>query len=130
MTSRTAACPNCSAPITYRWSSSVQTVCEHCRSIVVRTDVDLKAVGQVADLPPDPSPIQLHSEGRYQDKAFVVAGRILYQYEQGTWNEWHIVLDGGLDGWLSDAQNDFAVSFKTEMPRLPGEVDAALGRAF
>lgn len=127
MTGRTASCPNCGAPIAYTWSSSVQTVCAHCRSIVVRTDVDLKRVGLVADLPPDASPIQLGTEGRYRDKAFVVAGRIAYRYDQGAWNEWRIVLDGGVDGWLSDAQNDFAVSFRVDAERLPAMSDTMLG---
>jgi hypothetical protein len=127
MTTRTASCPNCGAPITYKWSSSVQTVCEHCRSIVVRTDVDLKNVGVVADLPPDASPIQLNTEGRYRDKPFVVAGRIAYQWEQGAWNEWHIVLEGGADGWLSDAQNEFAVSFRVDAAKLPTVYEAPLG---
>jgi hypothetical protein len=130
MTSRAASCPNCGAPIEYRWSSSVQTVCSYCQSVVVRTDVDLKKVGVVADLPPDASPIQLQTEGQFEGRPFVVAGRILYQYEQGTWNEWHIVLDGGIDGWLSDAQNEFAVSFRTEMPKLPTPEQATLGRSF
>jgi uncharacterized protein DUF4178 len=130
MTSRTASCPNCGAPIEYRWSSSVQTVCEHCRSVVVRTDVDVQKVGMVADLPLDGSPIQLLTEGTYGDKHFIVAGRIIYQYEQGTWNEWHIVLDGGADGWLSDAQNELAVSFRVAMPHLPKPQQAPLGRPF
>ncbi len=130
MTTRDASCPNCGAPIVYRWSSSVQTVCEHCRSVVVRTDVDLKKVGVVADLPIDASPIQLSTEGLFGDKHFVVAGRILYQYEQGTWNEWHIVLDGGIDGWLSDAQNEFAVSFPVTTPKLPTPNQAPLGKTF
>jgi hypothetical protein len=114
----------------FRWSSSVQTVCEHCRSVLVRTDVDLKKVGLVADLPVDASPIQLLTEGHYGEKAFVVAGRILYQYDQGTWNEWRIVLDGGVDGWLSDAQNEFAVSFRVEAPGLPAQERAPLGSSF
>lgn len=130
MVDRSARCPNCGAPLVYRWSSSVQTVCEHCRSVVVRTDVDLQKVGVVADLPLDGSPIQLATEGQYGDKHFVVAGRIMYQYEQGTWNEWRIVLDGGADGWLSDAQNELAVSFRVEMPRLPPPAQATLGRSF
>ena len=108
----------------------MQTVCEHCRSVVVRTDVDLKKVGVVADLPLEGSPIQLLTEGHYGDKNFIVAGRILYQYEQGTWNEWHIVLDGGIDGWLSDAQNEFAISFPVAKPKLPSEKQAALGKSF
>jgi len=52
MSQPTGTCPNCGANIVFRWSSSVQTVCEYCKSILVRTDVDLKKVGQVADLPP------------------------------------------------------------------------------
>jgi hypothetical protein len=130
MTSRSARCPNCGAPIAFAWSSSVQTVCEYCRSVVVRTDVDLKAVGTVADLPVDGSPIQLATEGRYGDKPFVVAGRIIYRYEQGNWNEWRIVLEGGQEGWLSDAQNALTVSFRVERSDLPTPDQAPLGRSF
>ncbi|MEP6593671.1 MAG: DUF4178 domain-containing protein [Acidobacteriota bacterium] len=130
MTRTSASCPNCGAPLEYRWSSSVQTVCEHCRSVVVRTDIDLKKVGVVADLPQDGSPIQLLTEGHYVDTHFVVAGRILYEYERGTWNEWHIVLDDGRAGWLSDAQNEFAVSFAVEKSNLPSPEQSRLGRTF
>jgi hypothetical protein len=108
----------------------VQTVCPYCRSVLVRSDVDLKKVGLVADLPLNASPIQLRTAGRYENKGFAVAGRIIYQYEQGNWNEWHIVLDGGTDGWLSDAQNEFAVSFPVEVGKLPTVEEAALGRTF
>ena len=87
MSQPTGICPNCGAQIVFRWSSSVQTVCEYCKSILVRTDVDLKKVGQVADLPPDSSPIQLGAEGTYNHKAFTAIGRIIYEYEQGSWNE-------------------------------------------
>lgn len=130
MTRTSASCPNCGAPLEYRWSSSVQTVCEHCRSVVVRTDIDLKRVGVVADLPQDGSPIQLLTEGHYGGTHFVVAGRILYEYERGTWNEWHIVLDDGRGGWLSDAQNEFAVSFAVEKSDLPSPEQSRLGRTF
>jgi len=116
MTQPIANCPNCGAKITFQWPSSVQTVCTYCQSILVRSDVDVKKVGQVADLPPDSSPIQLNTEGIYKNKAFVVAGRILYEYEQGGWNEWHIMMNDGTSAWLSDAQNEFAVSFAAKVP--------------
>ena len=51
MTLRAGACPNCGAPIEFRWSGAVQTVCAHCQSVVVRHDVDLEALGKVSDLP-------------------------------------------------------------------------------
>lgn len=108
--SRTAAdCPNCGGPLSFVWSGSVQTVCPHCRSIVVRHDVDLERVGTVSDPPPDTSPIQLNTTGRFEGRAFTVIGRIAYQYESGAWSEWHLLFEGGSSGWLSDAQLRYAV---------------------
>ncbi|MGD0134753.1 MAG: DUF4178 domain-containing protein [Bryobacteraceae bacterium] len=111
MSSPAANCPNCGAPVKFLWSSAVQTTCEFCHSILVRTDVDLKKVGEVADLPADASPIQIGTEGAYQNRSFVVVGRIMYEYEQGGWNEWHIVYNDGLSGWLADAQLEYDLSW-------------------
>jgi hypothetical protein len=118
MTQPTANCPNCGAKITFRWSSSVQTVCEYCKSILVRTDIDLKKVGQVADLPPNSSPIQIGTEGVYNRQSFVAVGRIIYEYDQGTWNEWHLVMNNG-SAWLSDAQDEYVVTFAATGRKLP-----------
>ena len=128
MTQPTSNCPNCGAKIVFQWSSSVQTVCEYCKSILVRTDVDLKKVGQVADLPPDTSPIQLNTEGIYRNRSFVVVGRILYAYDQGGWNEWHLMMNDGKSGWLSDAQEEYAVSFLVNGQKLPGEAELKAGQ--
>jgi hypothetical protein len=130
MTQPIGNCPNCGAKITFQWSSSVQTVCEYCKSILVRTDVDLKKVGQVADLPPDVSPIQLNTEGVYRNKSLVVIGRIVYEYEQGGWNEWHFVTNDGKSGWLSDAQEEYAVSFVAGGQALPAESQLRVGEQF
>jgi Domain of unknown function (DUF4178) len=128
MTQPVATCPNCGAKIEFRWSSSVQTVCEYCKSILVRTDVDLKKVGQVADLPPDSSPIQIGTEGAYNHKGFVAIGRIIYEYDQGTWNEWHLMLNDGSSGWLSDAQDEYAVSFAAPGRKLPDANQCQVGQ--
>jgi hypothetical protein len=119
---KTANCPSCGAPIQFRWSNAVQTVCEYCKSVLVRHDVDLEKVGQVATIPDDASPIQLGTEGIHRNKAFQVIGRIVYQYELGGWNEWHLIFNDGTSGWLSDAQLEYAVSFWTAPPApLPQE---------
>jgi hypothetical protein len=131
MSSPAANCPNCGAPIRFRWSSAVQTSCEFCRSILVRTDVDLKKVGEVADLPPDASPIQLGTEGAYQNKSFVVVGRIMYEYEQGGWNEWHIVYNDGSSGWLADAQLEYDLSWlATPPPSVPPATQISRGQSW
>ena len=129
MTQPTANCPNCGARIVFRWSSSVQTVCEYCKSILVRTDLDLKKVGQVADLPPNSSPIQIGTEGTYNHQFFVAVGRIIYEYEQGTWNEWHLVMNNS-SAWLSDAQNEYVVTFPSPGRTLPGPGQSQVGQRF
>jgi hypothetical protein len=120
MTQPVSNCPNCGAKIVFRWSSSVQTVCEYCKSVLIRTDIDLKKVGQVADLPPNSSPIQIGTEGIYKRQAFVAIGRIIYEYDLGTWNEWHLALNNG-SAWLSDAQDDYVVTFAAPGRKLPDE---------
>lgn len=121
MTQPAANCPNCGAKVTFQWSASVQTVCEYCKSILVRTDVDLQKVGQVADLPPNSSPIQIGTEGVYGSRSFVAIGRIIYEYDQGNWNEWHLMMNNGSSGWLSDAQDEYAVTFGAPGRKLPAE---------
>ncbi len=128
MSKPSGSCPSCGAPIEFRFSSSVQTVCEYCKSIVVRTDVDLEKVGVVADLPANSSPIQLGTEGVFGNRAFTVAGRIIYEYDQGNWNEWHIIFNDGVSGWLSDAQLEYDISFLSEKhPPLPPAGDLNIG---
>ena len=130
MTRPVSNCPNCGAKVTFQWSSSVQTVCEYCKSILVRTDVDLKRVGQVADLPPDSSPIQLNTEGVFRNRSFVVIGRILYEYDQGGWNEWHLMMNDGKSAWLSDAQEEYALSSLANASNLPSEAQLQVGQQF
>jgi hypothetical protein len=110
MSAFTGRCPNCGGPVVFQWSSAVQTICTFCRSVVVRHDVNLATLGLVADLPPDSSPIQLGTEGRIDQHTFTVIGRLVYAYEDGGWNEWHLGFPGGGSAWLSDAQAEYAVT--------------------
>jgi len=113
-------CPQCGAKVEFRWSGAVQAVCEFCGSILVRTDIDLKKVGVVADVAlEDASPIQINSEGVFDKKAFVVMGRIIYEYDQGGWSEWYLMFNDGSSGWLSDAQLEWAVTTQFDSKGAP-----------
>ncbi|MEQ1884937.1 MAG: DUF4178 domain-containing protein [Bryobacteraceae bacterium] len=81
--------------------------------------MDLTLVGKVSDLPPDVSPIQIGTEGRFNNDNFAVAGRIIYEYDQGAWNEWHLVLSDGRSAWLSDAQAQYVVTVASAETDLP-----------
>jgi hypothetical protein len=131
VTARTAACPNCGATIEFRWSGAVQTICPYCKAVLVRRDLDLEKVGMVSDLPPTASPIQLGTEGKFEGDAFVVVGRIVYQYERGGWNEWYLRTMRGGSAWLSDAQGDLAISTPvTQAGALPAAEALAVGQSY
>ena len=131
MTRRSAPCPNCGAPIEFLWSSAVQTTCSFCRSILVRHDVDLEKVGEVGDLPESMSPIQIGTQGIYRGTHFTAVGRILYAYDRGGWNEWHLRLDDNTSAWLSDAQAEYAVTRLLEdSPGLPDATTIRVGQTF
>lgn len=109
-------CPQCGAPLEFKFSQAVQTTCPYCRAIIVRHDVNLEKVAEMSDIPQDASPIQITTEGIYNNKAFYVAGRIVYEWQDGGWNEWHLAFQDGTSGWLSDAQAEYAVSFPVKNP--------------
>ncbi len=130
MSARAANCPNCGAPVKFVWSGAIQTTCEFCHSILVRSDEALEKVGLVADLPENASPIQLLTEGQFRGKSFQVIGRIIYAYEFGAWNEWHLIFNDGSSGWLSDAQLDYALSVLVQPKNpLPRNEQALRGKA-
>ncbi len=112
MTTPSATCPNCGAAIQFEWSRAVQTSCPFCHSILVRGDVDLKTVGTVGDLPATSSPLQIGTTGSFRHRKFAVVGRVVYQYERGSWNDWHVRLDDGASAWLSDARGEYAFSIE------------------
>jgi len=129
MTAPVGNCPSCGAEIRFQWAGAVQTVCGQCGSVVVRRGVDLHAVGRVSEPPPVTSRIRIGTRGTYRGRAFSVVGRIAYEYERGFWSEWHLDFADGRSGWLSDAQDEYAVSFLAPPgPGVPGAADVAPGQ--
>ncbi len=122
-------CPSCGAPVEFKTTVSLYTVCAHCRSLVYRKGMDLEALGKVAELQKDGSPLQLAAVGGYKGAGFTVVGRIQLRYEQGFWNEWHLRFDDEKSGWLGEAQGLYAVSFQFQTSEPIPEGDAvAVGK--
>lgn len=121
-------CPSCGGELTFRSKQSIFAVCPYCQSNVIKHDVDLEKIGEMAELPQDMSPIQLGTTGVYKGVHFYVSGRIIYHWEDGTWNEWHLYFDDGKTGWLSEAQGEFAITFPLDMKIYDAQNYLKLGK--
>jgi ribosomal protein S27E len=123
-----ANCPSCGAPVEFVSAASVQTTCRYCTSVLVRADLDLRAVGVKATVPPSVSPIRLGTRGAWRGRRFEVVGRLVYAYQRGRWNEWHLAFEDGRTGWLSDAQAEYAVTEAAPAERIPAAKELKPGK--
>jgi Domain of unknown function (DUF4178) len=130
MTTPTTTCPNCGAAIHFEWSRAVQTSCPFCHSVLVREDVNLKTVGTVGDFPATSSPLQMGAGGAFGHHRFSIVGRVVYEYERGSWNDWHLRLDDGTSAWLSDARGEYAFSAEQTGGVAPSLEQLHIGGSF
>ena len=107
---RTARCPSCGAPVEFKSVASILAVCSFCQSTLVRDGKELANLGKMAELIEDRSPLQIGSEGRWKGVHFALIGRIQLRWEQGLWNEWHLLFDDGKSGWLSESGGEYVIS--------------------
>jgi hypothetical protein len=96
---------------------------------LIRHDLNLEDLGKMAQLQVDGTPVQLGAEGIYRNVHFGVVGRIQLRYDQGLWNEWHLLFDDMRGGWLGEAQGNYAISFLMQVPEaVPALKDTAPGK--
>lgn len=92
--------------------------------MVVRHDVNVEAIGEMAALPPDLSPLRIGTKGEFDGLGFTLIGRGRLAHEEGSWSEWCALFGDGRYGWVAEAQGFYMVSFETphppEFPSKPG----------
>ena len=59
-----ANCPSCGGPIEFKIGSSAAVICDHCRTVVARTDRGLEDLGKVAPLVETGSPLRRDLPGK------------------------------------------------------------------
>ena len=85
--------------------------------MVVRSDVSLEAIGTMASLPDDISPLRIGTGLTIEGRSYNVLGRARMYWADGAWNEWFID-DGATPGWLIEAQGFFSVAFPRPLPPI------------
>lgn len=109
-------CPSCGAPLKFESSVALTAVCGYCRGLSLRKDLDLELLGKVAQLLEDGSPLRLGSVGVFQNRPFILAGRMQLRFDAGLWNEWFLRFEDESTGWLGEAQGFYAVTFPLKDP--------------
>jgi endogenous inhibitor of DNA gyrase (YacG/DUF329 family) len=106
------ACPSCGAPVRFSSNVTVSSVCPYCQTLVVRKNVDVEAMGKMADLPQDMSPLQIGTQAFDGTIGLSLIGRVRMAWSDGFWNEWFFIRDDGQKGWLAEAQGTYALSYE------------------
>lgn len=82
----------------------------------------LSRQGKMAELFDDHSPLRLLASGSFGKNAFSLVGRLQYKSGEGTWSEWHALLDDGSTAWLSEDNGAYVFMRPTSLQReVPAE---------
>jgi hypothetical protein len=108
-------CPSCGAELHFRSSVTVCAVCASCGSMVVRSDITVEAIGAMASLPDDISPLRVGANLTVDNRRYTLLGRARMYWAGGAWTEWFMD-DGTAPGWLIEAQGFFSVAFSLPLP--------------
>lgn len=110
------ACPACGAQIQFKSRFSTMSVCSFCNSMLVREQDQLKFEGQMAVLSEDMSPLQVGTQGQYNNKAFEIIGQLKIVWQEGFWNEWYVLEADGTQAWLGEALGFFSYAHEIILP--------------
>ena len=72
--------------------------------MVVPRGASAERLGEMAELPPDLSPLQLGTRGTWNGVAFELIGRLRVEWSGGSWTEWCALFADGRTGWIGEAQ--------------------------
>lgn len=92
--------------------------------MVIRRDITLEAIGTMASLPPDRTPLQIGASGSYGDWHFKLLGRLRVSWAAGTWNEWHADFGPRGLGWVAESQGIIYLLAEKSPPPQFAETDS------
>lgn len=109
-------CPSCGAQLPVRDPGLPYATCAYCQTLVRRAEGSVEAVGKVAALPADVSPIQIGTTVGRDGIAGTVVGRVRWGWSDGSWNEWYLCAGNGRPFWLGEAMGMYMLT--SEYPQV------------
>ncbi|GEO01671.1 hypothetical protein NSE01_35030 [Novosphingobium sediminis] len=103
-------CPSCGAALPVRDPGLPYSTCAYCQTLVRRGAGKVEAIGTVATLPADVSPIQIGTTVDRDGIAATVVGRVRWGWSDGSWNEWFLRAADGRAFWLGEAMGMYMLT--------------------
>jgi hypothetical protein len=103
-------CPSCGAALPVRDPGLPYSTCAYCQTLVRRGEGGVEAVGTVAAVPADVSPIHIGTRVNRDGIAATVVGRVRWGWSDGSWNEWFLRAADGRHFWLGEAMGMFMLT--------------------
>ena len=114
-------CPACGASLDADERFAHLVTCPWCHSSFVLDEQAARVTGEMAVLPPTPSPLSVGTTGRVLDRAFTVLGRVRYGWDQGYWDEWFVAFEDGASAWISEDEGNYTLETWSELHEAPAE---------
>jgi len=122
-------CPVCGAQAPSRLQYAKLIVCEHCQTSLFLEDDVVKNIGEKSALTEVPSILEMGRRFQYRTWTFEPYGRIRFDYGDGFWDEWWVVLDNGNGRWISIDEGEIAIESPLELQApLPGYDSLTIGQ--
>ena len=117
-------CPSCGSEVPSALQYSKLAVCGACRTTLFLEDQVVKHAGVKSVLSEEPSLLSLGRRFRYKTWLFEPLGRLRFDYGDGFWDEWWVLLDTGAGRWFSIDEGDIAIEVPLELTGEAPDLDA------
>jgi hypothetical protein len=103
-------CPSCGGPVSLENRFVKMVICGYCGNTLAVDQGRLDPTGHTAKLADLPSRFRVGASGRLRGRPFHVLGRVRYQDEDCTWDEWSIAFKDGSVAWLEEEEGQLTLS--------------------
>lgn len=122
-------CPACGAQAPARLKYSKLLACPHCKTTLFLEDETVKNAGGKSSLVEVPSILSLGRLFTYRNWMFEPYGRIQFDYGDGLWDEWWVILTTGGGKWISVDEGEISIETAVEInDQLPAYNTLSVGQ--
>ncbi|MDJ1503959.1 DUF4178 domain-containing protein [Xanthocytophaga agilis] len=120
-------CPSCGAMLELKYRHSKMVVCKYCGQTSYLNVDSLFTVGSPIVLVDYGSVLSVGKRGKIKNKPFEVVGRLRFDYEDGFWDEWLLIMDNEAEIWLQEDEGEFVLFRKKNLSDPPQYTSLVVG---